>query len=549
MFEVLAELTETGPSLAEFPKVWAAYERLTTLLERTVGRLNDSGDYGLDGCVTMPSWLRHHCSMSHRDAKALTTRGTFLSRHPIIADAAENGQLSLGHVTAIRRNITPVVAPLFDDAQQTNLVDAIAPLPVHDAEHACKVWRDRAEALADLPEPREPPAASETRPRRRRHPPRNLLARPGSSDRTRNRARHRRPLRRSRRRPHHAERQADALHEIYAFYNANHDRNGTPRHRPHVELVYRYDNPPTDGGCCTGPTAARVGRRRSMVNRSRTTPPARSCATRSSAASSPDPPPGSTTAAKSESSPSRCSGPSPSVMAAAATPAATASRLVRWTPHRPLGGRRHHRPTQPRAALRPSPPPDPQTRLDPPHGPRRRHRHRHHPLRPHPHQPTPRPQPKLTPCEPSAPATSPTTSEGPRPTSTPAPRSITLFPVEVGGALLYEGDPGLVGVGVALDPAGCSPARCGIRRGATSIRPGWPTPWPGERRSGSSPRIFAASASAIVEQLAWFDDVLDAAPSINLLGGDVLAGEEHPLGQECPGPVVGRGGHRRAHRR
>ena len=252
MFEVLAELTETGPSLAEFPKVWAAYERLTILLERSVGRLNDSGEYGLDGCVTMPSWLRHHCSMSHRDAKQLVTRGTFLSRHPIIADAAENGKLSLGHVTAIRRNITPVVAPLFDDAQQANLVDAIAPLPVHDAEHACKVWRDRAEALADLPEPREPHAGSRTRPLRRRHPPRHLLSLDsagateletalatatsfdGAGDvRT------------------HAERQADALFEICAFFNANHDRNGTPRHRPHIELVYRHDNPPTDGGCCS----------------------------------------------------------------------------------------------------------------------------------------------------------------------------------------------------------------------------------------------------------------------------------------------------------
>ncbi len=33
-----------------------------------------------------------------------------------------------------------------------------------------------------------------------------------------------------------SERNADALHDICAFFNANHDKDGTPRHRPHVEI-------------------------------------------------------------------------------------------------------------------------------------------------------------------------------------------------------------------------------------------------------------------------------------------------------------------------
>ena len=33
-----------------------------------------------------------------------------------------------------------------------------------------------------------------------------------------------------------AQRQADALHDICAFYNKNHDSDGTPRHRPHVTI-------------------------------------------------------------------------------------------------------------------------------------------------------------------------------------------------------------------------------------------------------------------------------------------------------------------------
>ena len=38
-----------------------------------------------------------------------------------------------------------------------------------------------------------------------------------------------------------AERNADALEDICSFFNANHDRSGTPRHRPHAEIVVEAD--------------------------------------------------------------------------------------------------------------------------------------------------------------------------------------------------------------------------------------------------------------------------------------------------------------------
>jgi hypothetical protein len=38
-----------------------------------------------------------------------------------------------------------------------------------------------------------------------------------------------------------ARRRADALFDVLAFFNANHDRTGSPRHRPHVELGVQTD--------------------------------------------------------------------------------------------------------------------------------------------------------------------------------------------------------------------------------------------------------------------------------------------------------------------
>jgi hypothetical protein len=237
MFEALTELTEDGPSLADFPKVWAAYERLGALLERTVGKHAESGEYGYDGCLTMPAWLRHNCSLSHRAARAITTRGSFLHTHPVVADAAESGRLSAGHVTAIQRNVTSRVADQFDQDHQVTLVAAIEPLPVRDAEHVCKQWRERAEALADLPEPHQPERelSIARTPDGSLHG--TLTLEPAAATIVEAALATAATFEGEFDVRSNGQRQADALVDICSWFNANHDSDATPRHRAHVELV------------------------------------------------------------------------------------------------------------------------------------------------------------------------------------------------------------------------------------------------------------------------------------------------------------------------
>jgi Domain of unknown function (DUF222) len=233
---VLDDIVLTG---AEFIDAWAAHERHAARLALAGRRLEASGDWAHDGSVSMTAWLRHHCRMSNRDAAALVHRGRFLDKFPAIAQAACDGVLSAGQVNALRTVTKPAVEAVMA-TQQAEIVAIIAPLTVADSEQAAGLWRQRAEAVVDLPEPVEP-----DRELRTAHTTDGLVGRfvlddfgarqfeqairtastwDGSGD-VRDGAR----------------RSADALVDVCAFFNANHDKPGTPRRRPHVELMTEAD--------------------------------------------------------------------------------------------------------------------------------------------------------------------------------------------------------------------------------------------------------------------------------------------------------------------
>ncbi len=135
-----------------FAAVWAEYERLGARLALAVGGLDAGGEYGHDGSVTMAAWLRHRCRMSDRDAAALVRRGRFLHRHDRVATAALCSRLSAGQVAAIQTAVTATTEVVFV-AQHQSLVDHVAPLDVRDTTIACRVWREHAEAIVEMPEP------------------------------------------------------------------------------------------------------------------------------------------------------------------------------------------------------------------------------------------------------------------------------------------------------------------------------------------------------------------------------------------------------------
>jgi hypothetical protein len=115
------------------------------------------------------------------------------------------------------------------------VVAIFAPLSITDTETAATVWRQRAEAISELPEPVEPDCELTVAHTGDGATGRFVVDKQGAvellqalrtasgwdgKDDTRPTTR----------------RSGDALVDVCAFFNANHNSAGTPRHRAHVEL-------------------------------------------------------------------------------------------------------------------------------------------------------------------------------------------------------------------------------------------------------------------------------------------------------------------------
>lgn len=223
-------------SPAELLAELAEHEQRAAVLALATRRLETTGEWAFDGSVSIAAWLRHNARMSNRAAHRLVHRGRFLDRFTKIADAAVEHVLSASQVDALAAVCQTRHQPLLAEHQEM-LVSALAPLPVADTEQACHVWRQRADAILDADQPPTEPERTLSFNRADDHALlgrftldaaaatefekaiRNAITWAGDSD--------------TRTRP---ECQGDALFDIAAFYNKNHQSKGTPRHLPHVSL-------------------------------------------------------------------------------------------------------------------------------------------------------------------------------------------------------------------------------------------------------------------------------------------------------------------------
>ena len=221
---------------AELLAALSEHEQQAAVLALATRRVEASGEWAFDGSVSMASWLRANARMSNRTAHRLIHRGRFLDRFAAIADAAVDKVLSAGQVDAIAAVSQPKYEALLAEHQHA-LVGAIAPLPVADAEQACQVWRQRADAILDSDAPPVEPTRTLSC---NRADDRALLGRFTLDDAAA--TEFEKAIRNAitwngdndtRTRP---EAQGDALFDIAAFYNKNHDNPGTPRHLPHVSI-------------------------------------------------------------------------------------------------------------------------------------------------------------------------------------------------------------------------------------------------------------------------------------------------------------------------
>ena len=221
---------------AQFITAVREHEQQAAVLALALRRLETSGEYAAEGAVSIGSWLRDQCRMTSRQAAAIISHGRFLDRYSAVAEAELSGVLSQGQVAVLRRRCPSTLRPILDE-QQHEMVANLSVRTITETELFCHLWQLRAEAeVAETAPPAEPNRALiMDRADDGAFVGRFVLDEAGGiqleqalttadtwegADDTRTRP----------------QRMADAVHDIAAFFNLNHDRNETPRRRPHLDL-------------------------------------------------------------------------------------------------------------------------------------------------------------------------------------------------------------------------------------------------------------------------------------------------------------------------
>ena len=229
-----AELILLSPT--ELAEALAEHDRRAAVLALAVAHVQHGGRWADDGSVTMRAWLRDTCRMSDIDAAAWVRRSRLLDRCEAIAEAALDHRLSASQLRELERLHRPKYEALLRE-HQSMLVDQLSTLDAGATAVACTLWRQRADAVLDEHEPPLEPLRSLTITRADDgvalgrftldDAAATELEKALGNARTWEGDHDLRTL---------AERNADALFDIAAFFNKNHAGGGTPRHLPHLSL-------------------------------------------------------------------------------------------------------------------------------------------------------------------------------------------------------------------------------------------------------------------------------------------------------------------------
>jgi len=217
-------------------------DRLTAKVSAAVGEFDAGGDWGLDGAVSAVAWLRHRAGLAPSAAASTVTTAQRLRRLPVTRQAWLEGELSGGQVQAVVANTDDRTVGCFAE-QEAELVPILAPLSVRSAARAMRFWRARAEALVDGAEGRLP--------ERTVHLSCTLGARwvldgdldpeGGSVLATALRLAEADDAEGEPKRSA-ARRRADALVDVARFFLDHQGHVPAGRHRPHLNVVVRYDD-------------------------------------------------------------------------------------------------------------------------------------------------------------------------------------------------------------------------------------------------------------------------------------------------------------------
>ena len=236
MTPVLDVDLETAPTAAEFAAAIAEHERQAALLALQLRRLETSGDWAADSHVSLAAWLRDICRMSNRTAHAWVHRARLLDTYGEIAAAAITNVLSHGQLDALQTLHRPKYEAHLAE-HHAELVELVRELTVAETQTVCRHWRADADAIIDTEQPPTEPDRSLTFGRDGEGTLLGRFALDGAAATEMEKAiRNAATYDGDDDRRSQGERNADALFDVAAFYNKNHDGDGTPRHLPHVSI-------------------------------------------------------------------------------------------------------------------------------------------------------------------------------------------------------------------------------------------------------------------------------------------------------------------------
>jgi hypothetical protein len=220
-------------TLVEVLRVWS---RLTAKAALGVAGVERSGDWAALGDVSFVAWVTREGGLPRDTAASLRREGKRLASLPVTAQAACDGMLTAAQVQAIVHNVTDLTVGLFAE-HEADLVPMLAGLSTLDARRACGIWRQRAEALVDGLEPKEPERSFTFREgvgkivadSAMKVTMEQAIATASTFDAAgEERAKPRR--------------NADALEQICEFWNENHAQAPDTHHRPHIEILIHVDD-------------------------------------------------------------------------------------------------------------------------------------------------------------------------------------------------------------------------------------------------------------------------------------------------------------------
>ncbi len=161
MFEELAEAIENLVVPAEsdaLNEVFHLYGRLGAKATEAAAAFDQQGSWELDGSASMTAWMRIHLSMTNEQANRILKRGRRLRDLPATMTAWIGGSISSGQVEIIVANVTNRRAGLFAE-HEAALIPTFAPLDILDTFTALRDWAAKADAVLNTPEPPEQPPA------------------------------------------------------------------------------------------------------------------------------------------------------------------------------------------------------------------------------------------------------------------------------------------------------------------------------------------------------------------------------------------------------